>query len=64
MRNARSWPQQRWKNCASASSIAALRFGDHGAKEMLAQKLDRFQATSKRTQQLPTLPPTMLGVVG
>ena len=29
--NARAWPQQ----CAYESSIVALRFGDHGMKEMI-----------------------------
>ena len=35
MRNQRAWPQQYWKSCASRSNIVALRFGDHGTKEML-----------------------------
>ena len=35
MRNERAWPQQYWKSCASRSNIVALRFGDHGTKEML-----------------------------
>ena len=35
MRNARAWPQQCWKSCANGSNIVALRFGDHGIKEML-----------------------------
>ena len=35
MRNARAWPQQCWKSCANGSNIVALRFGDHGTKEML-----------------------------
>ena len=29
------WPQQCWKSCANGSNIVALRFGDHGTKEML-----------------------------
>ena len=33
--NERAWPQQCWKSCANGSSIVALRFGDHGTKEML-----------------------------
>ena len=28
------WPQQCWKSCANGSNIVALRFGDHGTKEM------------------------------
>ena len=35
MRNERAWPQQCWKSCANGSNIVALRFGDHGTKEML-----------------------------
>ena len=35
MRNERAWPQQCWKSCANGSNIIALRFGDHGTKEML-----------------------------
>ena len=35
MRNKRAWPQQCWKSCANESNIVALRFGDHGTKEML-----------------------------
>ena len=35
MCNARAWPQQCWKSCAYESSIVALRFGDHGMKEMI-----------------------------
>ena len=35
MRNERAWPQQCWKSCANWSNIVALRFGDHGTKEML-----------------------------
>ena len=34
MRNERAWPQQCWKSCANGSNIVALRFGDHGTKEM------------------------------
>ena len=33
--NERAWPQQCWKSCANGSNIVALRFGDHGTKEML-----------------------------
>ena len=34
---ARTWPQQYWKSfsCANGSNIVALRFSDHGTKEML-----------------------------
>ena len=35
MHNKRAWPQQCWKSCANGSNIVALRFGDHGTKEML-----------------------------
>ena len=35
MCNERAWPQQCWKSCANGSNIVALRFGDHGTKEML-----------------------------
>ena len=33
--NARAWPRKFWKSCANESNIVALRFGDHGTKEML-----------------------------
>ena len=32
---ARAWRQQCRKRCANGSNIVALRFGDHGIKEML-----------------------------
>ena len=32
--NDRTWPQKCWKSCANGSNIVALRFGDHGTKEM------------------------------
>ena len=35
MRNERARPQQCWKSFANESNIVALRFGDHGTKEML-----------------------------
>ena len=37
MCHARAWPQQCWKSfsCANGSNIVALRFNDHGTKEML-----------------------------
>ena len=35
MCNAGAWPQQCCKSCANESNIVALRFGDHGTKEIL-----------------------------
>ena len=35
MRNERARPQPCWKSFANESNIVALRFGDHGTKEML-----------------------------
>ena len=35
MRNERARPQQCWKSCAKGYNIVALRFSDHGTKEML-----------------------------
>ena len=35
MRNERARPQKCWKSCANGSNFIALRFGDHGRKEML-----------------------------
>ena len=35
MCNERARPQKCWKSCANGSNIVALRFGDHGTKEML-----------------------------
>ena len=57
MCNARVWPQQCWKSCANGSNIVALRFGDHGTKEMLellAEKFDRFQTLRSNSQQHAT----------
>ena len=34
MCNARAWPHQYWKSCANGSNVVALRFGDHGTKEV------------------------------
>ena len=54
MCNARAWPQQCWKSCKNGSKIVALRFGDHGTKEMLgavASKFDRFQTFFNNSQQ-------------
>ena len=33
--HARAWFQQCWKSCAYESSEVALRFDDHGMKEMM-----------------------------
>ena len=58
MRNVRAWPQQCWRSCANGSNIVALRFGDHGTKEMLglllAEKFDWFQTFWNNGQQHPT----------
>ena len=35
MRNESAWPQQCLKSRANGSNVVALRFGDHGLKEML-----------------------------
>ena len=35
IRNERARPQKCWKSCANGSNFIALRFGDHGRKEML-----------------------------
>ena len=35
LRNEFAWPEQCWTSCANGSNIVALRFGDHGTKEML-----------------------------
>ena len=35
LHNEPAWPQQCWKSCTNGSNIVALRFGDHGTKEML-----------------------------
>ena len=54
----RARPQQCWKSCANGSNIVALRFGDHGTKEMLAQNFERdfklFASTPKNTQHHTT----------
>ena len=47
MCNLRARPQQCWKSCANGSNFVALRFGDHGTKEML-------EAVSNFAKQLPT----------
>ena len=57
MRNERAWPRQCWKSCANRSNTVALRFGDHGTKELwklLAEKSDQFQTLRNNTQQHPT----------
>ena len=35
MCNARAWTQQCWKSFTNGCNIVALRFSDHGTKEML-----------------------------
>ena len=37
--NAHAWPQQCWKSCANGSNIVAVRFGDHGKKELSANNV-------------------------
>ena len=54
MCNARARPQQCWKNCANGSNIVALRFGDHGTKEMLGVVGSEVWSVSNFAQQLPT----------
>ena len=54
MCNERAWPQQFWKSCANRSNIVALRFGDHGTKQMLGEKFDQFQTLCNNSQQHPT----------
>ena len=54
MCNARAWPQQCWKSCANGSNIVALRFGDHGTKEMLGVVGSEVWSVSNFAQQLPT----------
>ena len=60
MRNERVWPQQCWKSCANGSNSVALRFGDHGTKEMLGVVAPVLAVMWKRMQYLPT----MLGPTG
>ena len=52
--NARARPQQCWKSCANGSNIVALRFGDHGTKEMLGIVGSKILPFSNFAQQLPT----------
>ena len=54
MCKARAWPQQCWKSCANGSNIVALRFGDHGAEEMLGVVGSKLWPVSNFEQQLPT----------
>ena len=54
MRNERAWPQQCWKSCANGSNIVALRFGDHGTKEMLGVVGWKVWPVSNFAQQHPT----------
>ena len=54
MRNQRAWPQQCWKSCANGSNIVALRFGDHGTKEMsgpISNFAQQHATTSNNMQQ-------------
>ena len=53
MRNERAWPQQCWKSCANGSNIVALRFGDHGTKEMLGVVGWKVWPVSNFAQQHP-----------
>ena len=42
--------QECWKSCTNGSNIVALRFSDHGTKEMLhvtGSNFDRFQTLRK-----------------
>ena len=54
MRNTRAWPEQCWKNCANGSNVVALRFCDHGTKEMLGVAGSKVWLVSNFAQQLPT----------
>ena len=54
MRNERAWLQQCWKSCANGSNIVALRFGDHGTKEMLGVVGWKVWPVSNFAQQHPT----------
>ena len=55
MRNERARPQQCWKSCASESNIVALRFGDHGTKEMLGVVGWKVWPVSNFAQQHATI---------
>ena len=54
MCNERAWPQQFWKSCANRSNVVALRFGDHGTKEMLGVVGWKVWPVSNFAQQHPT----------
>ena len=54
MSKARLCPQQCWKSFKNGPNIIVLLCGDHGAKEMLAQKFDQFQTLRNNTQQHST----------
>ena len=54
MRSERARPQQCWKSCANGSSIVALRFGDHGTKEMWGVVGWKVWPVSNFAQQHPT----------
>ena len=54
MPNERASPQQCWKSCAHGSNIVALRFGDHGTKEMsgpISNFAQQHATTSNNMQQ-------------
>ena len=53
IRNERAWPQQCWKSCPNGSNIVALRFGDHGTKEMLGVVGWKVWPVSNFAQQHP-----------
>ena len=54
MINERAWPQQCWKSCANGSNIVALRFGDHGTKEMMGVVSWKVWLVSSFAQQYVT----------
>ena len=56
MCHARSWPQQCWKSfsCTNGSNIVALRFNDHGTKEMLGVMGSNVWPVSNFALQRPT----------
>ena len=56
MCHARAWPQQCWKSfsCANGSNIVALRFNDHGTKEMLGVMGSNVWPVSNFALQRPT----------
>ena len=54
MGNAHAWHQQCWTSCANESNIVAIRFGNHGTKEMLRVVDLKVWPVSNFAQQLPT----------